>query len=53
VGIGSDAGQEALERTAMYDLRGTCTQGEAMLFVLYRTTAHARKEKLAVQYLVN
>ncbi len=51
--IGSDVGQDALERTAMYDFRGTCTQGR-MLFALchlqYSTAqwAHARKEKRAV-----
>lgn len=52
MGIGSDVGQDALERTAMYDFRrGTCTQGRMLLPLchsLYRTMAHARKEKRAV-----
>ncbi len=53
MGIGSDIGQDALERTAMYDFRGTCTQGGMLLrsatHSLYRTLAHARKEKGAVR----
>jgi hypothetical protein len=49
VGIGSDVGEDALERTAMYDFRrGTCTQGQMLLHSVYRTMAHALKEKRAV-----